>query len=111
MGSISILSTNYAVKRKILREKNLVRAGIRTGAAGWEARLHPLCYAAPSSNVFYSVGDSSDFIESVLSQSRKNRQSSVFGFGFSFGKNQKIKIGAKKKKILRKAPRKFRRSN
>ena len=64
MGWISILSANYAVKRKILREKNLVRAGIRTGVAGWEARLLHLCYAAPSSNVF---------IQSVIVQILLNR--------------------------------------
>ena len=41
MGSISILSTNSAVKRK-----NISWVGIRTWVAGWEARMLPLCYAA-----------------------------------------------------------------
>ena len=39
---ISKLPTNLAVKRKISAE-----LGFEPRAAGWEARMHPLCYTAP----------------------------------------------------------------
>ena len=45
MGSISILFTNKAVNRK----KISAEPGFEAGAAGWEARMLPLCCAAPLS--------------------------------------------------------------
>ena len=41
MDSISLLSTN-----KTVNINNLGGVGIRTRAAGWDARMLPLCYAA-----------------------------------------------------------------
>ena len=41
MGSISILSINLE-----LRRKNSLEPGFKPRAAGWEARLLPLCYSS-----------------------------------------------------------------
>ena len=64
MGSFSILSTNRAVKRN-----NLSGAGIRTRAAGWKARMLPLCNAAlhairPLTDVVWLFADE-QFIKSA----------------------------------------------
>ena len=48
MALISILFTNYAVKRKILKEKKIsMEPGFTLRAARAEARMLPLCFAAP----------------------------------------------------------------
>ena len=67
MGSISILSTNWAVKTKKISAELV----FEPGATGWEARMLPLCYGAP--RLFQS------WHNSILTRSNKSRKrESVF---------------------------------
>ena len=50
MGSFSLLS-----KTKQYGEKISAEQGFEHGAAGWEARMLPLRYAAPLNNIFFKM--------------------------------------------------------